>query len=104
MKVKIGFVVLVVVLATSLILSASTCWAQAGVTQANLEKIKQGKFSEAEVKSLLGEPKKTETSTKAKRGGRELHEIATLYYDVGGKEVRIYVDRTWGFVTSVIEP
>ncbi len=43
MKVKIGFVVLVVVLATSLILSASTCWAQAGVTQANLEKIKQGK-------------------------------------------------------------
>lgn len=106
MKAKIVLLVMAATffMAIGFTLPTSQCWAQAGATQANLEKVKQGgKLTEAEVKSLMGEPKKTETETKAKGPRRELNEIAILYYEVGGKEVRVYIDRTWGYLTKVIE-
>ena len=105
MKTRIVRVVAVVFLtAIIFILFTSHCWAQVGATQANLEKIKQAvKPSEAEAESLLGEPKKIETMIKAKGIDKAIHDIACLTYDVEGKKVRIYVDRTLGYVTKVSE-
>ncbi|MGB8990956.1 MAG: hypothetical protein WCD80_02765 [Desulfobaccales bacterium] len=80
------------------------CNAQSGVaTQANLEKVRPGRLSEAQVKAILGEPKKVETEMKSKHGGREIDEIAIFHYEIGGKDVRVYINRTWGYSTSVKE-
>jgi hypothetical protein len=95
------FTIIMVAAFFSVLLIGLNGWAQ--VTKANLDRISKEKFSEEQVRSLLGEPKKTKKFTKIKRGGREIHDMLRMYYEMDGKEVHIYIDKTDGHVTRVTQ-